>query len=124
MQRDPNPQAKLRLQPTKPTIKPIKNPVFSQLNKLLNILFYQSSRTSVNNLPSVKKRWICAAPHGRAPRTLVAWVKPESRRADKMWNSWRGQEGKFQTNIRTCGGAGGVESEGGGAVERLQDPQN
>ena len=32
-------------------------------------------------------------------------VKPESRQADKMWNSWRGQEGKFQTNIRTCGGS-------------------
>lgn len=118
MQRDPNPQAKLRLQPTKTTIKPIKNPVmgeifFPQRNKLLNILFYQSSWTSVNNLPSVKKWWICAAPHGRAPRTLVAWVKPESRQADKMWNSWRGQEGKFQTNIRTCGGSGGVESQGG-----------
>lgn len=32
-------------------------------------------------------------------------VKPESRQADKMWNSWWGQEGKFQTNIRTCGGS-------------------
>lgn len=53
-----------------------------------------------------KKRWIWAAPHGWAPRTLVVCVKPESRQADKMWNSWREQEGKFQTNIRTCGSLG------------------
>lgn len=53
-----------------------------------------------------KKRWTRAAPHGWAPRTLVVYMKPESRQADKMWNSWRGQEGKFQTNIHTCGISG------------------
>lgn len=56
-----------------------------------------------------KKRRIWAAPHGWAPRTLVVCMKPESRQADKMWNSWRGQEGKFQTNIRTCGGSGALK---------------
>lgn len=99
-------------QPIKTTMEPIKNQVMGRFLSVCcsTSYFYQVSRSPVNNLPSVKKkkRWICAAPHGRAPRTLVVRVKPESRQADKMWNSWRGQEGKFQTNIRTCGGSGGV----------------
>jgi len=56
-----------------------------------------------------KKGGIWAAPHGWAPRTLVVCMKPESRQADKMWNSWRGKEGKFQTNICTCGGSGALK---------------
>lgn len=111
MQQDPKPQAK-------PSLTPKKSPKSksSQLKIRLRwhfhqcspCYFHQGSRTRGHILWSVRKRWICAAPHGRAPPTLVVWVKPESRQADKMWNSWRGREGKFQTSLRTCGGSGGV----------------
>lgn len=50
-------------------------------------------------------------------------VKPESRQADKMWNSWRGQEGKFQTNIRTCGGSRVCVCVSGGAPEPFSCPR-
>lgn len=53
-----------------------------------------------------KKKRIWAAPHGWAPRITIVWMKPESGQADKMWNSWRRQEGKFQTNSCTCGSWG------------------
>lgn len=109
---------------------------FFYLCVLLNILFRvrslaapsQGSQTSVNNLPCAKKTEkrkpthtyttltltkkgrIWAAPHGWAPRTLVVCMKPESRGADKMWNSWRGTGGKVSNKYlhmwRLEGGGG------------------
>lgn len=107
---------------------------FFYLCVLLNILFRmrslaapsQGSQTSVNNLPCAKKKEkrkpthtyttltkkgrIWAAPHGWAPRTLVVCMKPESRGADKMWNSWRGTGGKVSNKYlhmwRLEGGGG------------------
>lgn len=61
-------------------------------------------------LTLTKKGRIWAAPHGWAPRTLVVCMKPESRGADKMWNSWRGTGGKVSNKYlhmwRLEGGGG------------------
>lgn len=73
-------------------------------------------------LTFTKKGRIWAAPHGWAPRTLVVCMKPESRGADKMWNSWWGTGGKVSNKYLHMWRLEG----GGGAPKRFHvlDPQN
>lgn len=109
LQQEPNAQP--RIKALKTLNKTNKNQVvgtFLSAFTVVQHVILSIQPDPVSNLQSVRKSRIGAAAHGRAARTLVVGVKPESRQADKMWNSWRGQEGKFQTNIRTCGGSGGV----------------